>query len=96
MSGRKPRSLPKQTEAYLDTDKITRTSDVVKRWMSQTMPYDDIFNHDKHSNIWHEGLAIFLYEIATLKSKGGPYRQTNHNARLFTTSDQMTVYCFPQ
>ena len=34
------------------------------------------------------GLAIFMYEIAALKSKeGGPYRQTNHNARQFTTSD---------
>ena len=29
-----------------------------------------------------------MYEIAALKFKeGGPYRQTNHNARLFTTSD---------
>ena len=52
------------------------------------MPYDDIYNHDKHNHIWHEGLAIFMYEIATLKSKeGGPYRQTNHNARQFTASD---------
>ena len=52
------------------------------------MPYDDIYNHDKHNHIWHEGLAIFMYEIAALKCKeGGSYRQTNHNARLFTTSD---------
>ena len=88
MSGRKPRSLPRQTVAYLDADTITRTSDAVKRWTSQPMLYDDdIYNHDKHNHIWHEGLAIFMYEIAALKSRGGPYRQTNHNARLFTTSD---------
>ena len=89
MSGQKPRSLSKQTVGYLDADKITRTSDAVKRWTSQPMLYDDdIYNHDKHYHIWHEGLAIFMYEIAALKSKeGGPYRQTNHNARLFTTSD---------
>ena len=49
---------------------------------------DDIYHHDKHNHIWHEGLAIFMYEIAALKPKeGGPYRQTAHNARLFTTSD---------
>ena len=36
MSDRKPRSLPKQTVAYLDADKITKMSDVVKRWPSQT------------------------------------------------------------
>ena len=49
---------------------------------------DDIYHHDKHNHIWHEGLAIFMYEIAALKSKeGGPYRQTTHNVRLFTTSD---------
>ena len=86
MGGRKSRSLPKQTVAYLDADKITRTSDVVKRRPSRTMPYDDIYNHDKHNYIWHEDVAIFMYEIAALESKGGPYRQTNHNARLFTTS----------
>ena len=28
-----------------------------------------------------------MYEIAALAFKGGPYRQTNHNARLVTTSD---------
>ena len=88
MSGQKPRSLPKQTVAYLDADKITRTSEAVKRWTSQPMLYDDdIYNHDKQYHIWHEGLAIFMYEIAALKSRGGPYRQSNHNARLFTTSD---------
>ena len=89
MSGRKPRSLPKQTVAYLDADNISRTSDAVKRWTSQPMlSDDDIYHHDKHNHIWHEGLAIFMYEIAALKSKeGGPYRQTTHNARLFTTSD---------
>ena len=38
---------------------------------------DDIYHHDKHNHIWHEGLAIFMYEIAALKFKeGGPYRQT--------------------
>ena len=37
--------------------------------------------------MWHEGLAIFMYDFAALKSKGGPYRQTNHNARLFTKFD---------
>ena len=87
MSGRKPRSLPKQTVAYLDADKITRTSDAVKRWTFQIMLYDDIYNHDKHNHIWHEGLAIFMFEIVALKSRGGPYRQTTHNARLFTTLD---------
>ena len=88
MSGRKPRSLPKQAVAYLDADKITRTSDAVKRLTFQIMLYDDdIYNHDKHNHIWHEGLAIFMYEIVALKSRGGPYRQTTHNARLFTTSD---------
>ena len=94
MSGQKPRSLSKQTVGYLDADKITRTSDAVKRWTSQPMLYDDdIYNHDKHYHIWHEGLAIFMYEIAALKSKeGGPYRQTNHNARLFTTSDLLKNY----
>ena len=89
MSGRKPRSLPKQTVAYLDADKITRTSDAVKRWTFQPMLHDnDIYNHDKNNHIWHEGLAIFMYEIVVLKSKeDGPYRQTDDNARLFTTSD---------
>ena len=68
MSARKPKSLPKQTVAYLDADKITRTSDAVKRWTSQPMLYDDdIYNHDdKHYHIWHEGLAIFMYENAAL------------------------------
>ena len=76
LSGRKPRSLPKQTVAYLDADKITRTSDAVKRWTSQPMLYDDdIYNHDKHNHIWHEGLAIFMYKTAALKFKeGGSYR----------------------
>ena len=74
MSGRKPRSLPKQTVAYLDADRITRTPDVVKRWKFKYMPYDYIYNHDKHSDIWHERLAIFMYEIAALKSKGEAYR----------------------
>ena len=66
MSGRKPRSLPEQTVAYLDADKITRTSDAVKRWTSQPMLYDDLYNHDKHNHIWHEGLAIFMFEISAL------------------------------
>ena len=66
MSGRKPRSLPKQTVAYLDAEKKPRTSDVVKRWTSKTMPYDDIYNHDKHVYIWHEGLAIIMFETAAL------------------------------
>ena len=69
MGDRKPESLPEETGANLDADKITRTSYVVKRWTSHTMPYDDIYNHDKHNHIWHEGLAIFTYEIAVLKSK---------------------------
>ena len=56
--------------------------------IDQPMLYDDDFyNHDKHNYIWHEGLAIFMYEIAALKSKDGPYRQTDHNTKLFTTSD---------
>ena len=42
MSGREQKSLPKQTVAYLDAEKPTRTSDVVKLWPSQTMPYDII------------------------------------------------------
>ena len=74
MSGRKPSSLPKQTVAYLDADKITRTLDVVKRWTFKTMPYDYIYNRGKHNDIWHEGLAIFMYETAALKSKGEAYR----------------------
>ena len=95
MSGRKPRSLPKQTVAYLDADTITRSSDAVKRWTFQIMLYDDdIYNHDEHNHIWHEGLAIFMYEIVALKFKeGGSYGQTNHNARLFTTSDLLKNGC---
>ena len=56
--------------------------------IDQPMLYDDDFyNHDKHNHIWHEGLAIFMDKIAAQKNKGGPYRQTNNNARLYTTSD---------
>ena len=98
MSDQKPESLPEQTVAYLGADKILRTSDVVKRWTFKTMLYDYIYNHDKHSDIWHEGLAIFMYEIAALKSKGEAYR-----ARQTIMQDclprpiycKIAVYCFP-
>ena len=80
MSGRKPRSFPKQAAAYLNADKTSRTSGVVKRWSSQPTPYDlHSYNHDKHNNIWPEDVAIFMYEIVALKSKSGSYRQTSHN-----------------
>ena len=77
-----------QAAAYLNADKTSRTSGVVKRWSSQPMPYDlHSYNHDKHNNIWPEDVAIFMYEIVALKSKSGSYRQTSHNTRLFATSD---------
>ena len=56
-----PWPLAKQTAVYLDADIITRISDVVKRWSSQTM-LDGIHAHhqDIHENIWPEGFAIVL------------------------------------
>ena len=62
--------ITKTNSDVSDADIITRTSDVVKRWSSQTM-LDDIHahHHDKHGDIWPEGLAIICREfIVTFQS----------------------------
>ena len=91
VSGRNPWSLPKQTAVYLDADIITRRSDVVQRWSSQTM-LDGIHAHhqDMHENIWPEGFAIFFLGIAFFQSTDEPCRQKTHGAGPITTPDQCT------